>query len=133
MSLLAKFLLEFNKYFYTFVFNFSILFLLSIICIMVYLYDFNLFIFCLEQSFFILLFFLLTIFYLDSFKLSHNKWIKYFQVIIFILFIIYIIYYGVLYLWNYNLLYDVKINLDDIKDVVKDKDITIKGKVVLDK
>ena len=113
-----------------------ILFLLGVTSFVVYLYNSILLIYCLEKSFFILFFFFLTLFYLDELKLSSNKWIKYFQIIIFILFILYIICYIIsIYFWNYNLLSDVilKVNSDDIKDVVENKDITLKGKIVLDK
>jgi len=105
----------------------SILLLLGSISYIVYLYDFNLLISCLEQSLFILFFFFLTIFCLNEFKLSDNKLIKYFQIIIFILFILYIIcsiiiiYFGYYNLFNDNIL---KVNSEDI---------TIKGKIVLDK
>src|SRR5215468_2020865 len=61
---------------------------------------------------------------------------KYFQIIIFTLFIIYIICYIIpIYFGNYDLLNDIifKVNPDDIKDVIENKDITLKGKVVLDK
>ena len=120
----------------TFPFFFILFFLLSVISFVVYLYDFNLLISCLEKSLFILFFFFLTLFYLDEFKLSNNKWIKYFQIIIFVLFILYIICYIIpIYFLNYNLLNDVifKVNSYDIKDVVENKDITLKGKIVLDK
>lgn len=130
ISILAKFIFKLKNYFYVF----CILgFLISFV---IYLFDFNLLIFCLEQSFFILFFFFLTFFYLDEFKLSYNKWIKYFQIIIFILFIFYIIYYIVsIYIGNYNLINDIiyKVNSDDIKDAIENKDIVLKGKVVLDK
>lgn len=119
--------------------NGNILFLfffLSIISFILYLYNFNLLISYLEKSFFILFFFFLTIFYLDEFKLSNNKLIKYFQIIIFIFFIIYIIYYIIsIYLWDSHGLNEIifKANSNDIKDIIDNKDITLKGKVVLDK
>jgi len=115
---------------------FSVLILLCVISFVLYLYDFNFLVFFLEKSFFILFFFFLTLFYLDEFKLSDNKWIKYFQIVIFILFIIYIIYYVIsAYFVNFNLFNDVvlKVNSDDIKDVIENKDITLKGKIVLDR
>lgn len=138
ISILAKFIFQFKNSFSSYyLLGFLILFLLCIIIFLLYLYDFNLLIFCLEQSLFILFFFFLTIFYLDEFKLSYNKWIKYFQIIIFNLFIFYIIWcISTFYFENYNNLLNnivLKINSDDIKDVVENKDIVLKGKVVLDK
>ena len=102
----------------------------------IFMYDYNLLISCLIQSFFILLFFYLTIFYIDDFKLSNNKLVKYSQIIIFISFIIYIIfsiisiYLGDHILLNYTICH---IKSDDVKDVLENKDVTLKGKVVLDK
>src|SRR5215471_11452257 len=61
---------------------------------------------------------------------------RYFQIIIFILFIIYIICYIIpIYFLNYNFINEIifKVNPEDIKDVVENKDITLKGKIVLDK
>jgi len=120
----------------TFPFSFILILFLGVIGFVLYLYDSNLLISCLEKSLFILFFFFLILFYLDEFKLSNNKWIKYSQIIIFILFIIYVICYIIpIYFLNYNLFNDVilKVNSDDIKDVIENKDITLKGKIVLDK
>ena len=113
----------------------SILSLLSVGAF-ISMYDYNLLISCLIQSFFILLFFFFTIFYIDDFKLSNNKLVKYSQIIIFISFIIYIISSIIsIYLGGYILLNDTicHINSDDVKDVLENKDIILKGKVVLDK
>ena len=85
----------------------------------IFMYDYNLLISCLIQSF--LLFFFFIIFYIDDFKLSNNKLVKYSQIIIFISFIIYIISSIIsIYLGGYILLNDTicHINSDDVKDVL---------------
>jgi hypothetical protein len=119
--------------------SFLFLLILSLLNIVIYfiayIYSFDL-LNLLEQSLFILFFFFLTIFYLDEFKLSNDKGIKYSQIIVFILFIIYIICFlssiNFLDFYPFNNIV-CQVNSDDIKDVIENKDITIKGKVVLDK
>lgn len=74
-----------------------------------------------------LFFFFLTIFYLDDFCLSKNRWIKYGQIIIFVLSIllfIRLIYDGLNYL-----IYKSIINIKPEDNT----DITLKGKVVISK
>ena len=96
------------------------------------IWDYNLLIICLNKVLFILFFFCFTVFYIDNFKLSNNKFIKYYQVIIFILFITYIIY---ICIGGYVLINDTicRINPDEVKDALQNKDIKLEGKIVMDK
>jgi hypothetical protein len=79
----------------------------------------------------ILFFYSFTFFILDGWKLSENNIIKYLQ--IFILTFV-IMYYVSLY-WNNSAsdLITLNVNPDDIKEIAKNTDITLKGKIVLDK
>ena len=92
-------------------------------------------IYFIKQILFILFFFFLTIFYLDDFKFSNNKLIKYSEIFFFILFVFYIILLTIYILLNYDLLNDIifHIKADDIKNTLDKNDITLKGKIVLDK
>lgn len=115
-----------------FLFNLKLLlFILSLIIVsFMYIYLYEILILCLEKFYFILFFFFLTIFYLDNFKLSFNKIIKYFQIIIFISFICYII-YSVFYIFeNSNFLFNETIFHLNEEDK---QNITLQGKVVLSK
>jgi LAGLIDADG endonuclease len=115
------------------IFNLKLLLLiLSLIIVsFMYIYVYDILILCIKKIFFILFFFFFTIFYLDNFKLSDNKRIKYFQIIIFISFICYIVYFVIYMLFgNYNFI------INDIISYLNDddkKNITLQGKVVLNK
>jgi fructose-1,6-bisphosphatase/sedoheptulose 1,7-bisphosphatase-like protein len=77
----------------------------------------------------------LTIFYLDGFNLSQNKFIRYSQITIFTLFTLYTIYFIIsTYYLEYKLPSNIisHINIEDIKNT-KNKDVILQGKVVLDK
>jgi hypothetical protein len=83
-----------------------------------------------------LFFFLLTIFCLDGFKFSSNKKMKYSQILVFLFPLFYFIYVLFsIYFGNYILLDgDIICNVisSDSTDI-KSSDITLKGKIVLDK
>lgn len=102
-----------------------ILSLLGVGSFILYMYGTSLLISCLEKSFFILFFFFLTIFYIDDFRLSNNKWVKYSQIIIFISFILYIVWCIISIYFSHFNINDIVccINSDDVKDIIEKKDI----------
>lgn len=102
--------------------------------VLLYLLDFGL-IYLLETYLWISFFYLLTTWYLDNYKLSDNKYIRISQKIIFVLFIVYLI----INIIELPVAYAA--TGDEAPDKIVDKavealdkgDITLKGKVVLDK
>lgn len=79
----------------------------------------------------ILFFYSLTLFILNECKFSDNYIIKYLQIFIFTFLIIYFV---ILY-WNsgFSDMIILRITSEDVKEIAKNTDITLKGKVVLDK
>ena len=113
---------------------YSLVILLVIGVLIMYVYLFNISWFFLSKILSISFFFLFTLFYLDDFKLSDNKSIKYSQIVVFVLFVFYKIYFIFYILLNYDFFYDIVCNIkpDDIKDAKENNNVTLKGKVVLD-
>lgn len=93
-----------------------------------FLLNFNIMHF-LEMGLSISFFYLLTILYIDNYKLSENKYIKILQISIFILYTLYLII-------SISSIFDilpVQLEPGDGKKALENTDIVLKGKVVLDK